>query len=78
MKKLVAIERIHKLYDLSSGYLGDDDIGMYDGEIKVYSAEAFLNDIEHFLTQEDRPNFMLHIRRVRVPDEKIWYRAGMI
>lgn len=77
MKKLVAIERIHKLYDLSSGYLGDDAIGMYDGQIKVYSAEAFLNDVEHFLTQEDRPNFMLLIRRVRVPDEKIWYRAGV-
>lgn len=77
MKKLVAIERIHKLYDLSSGYLGDDDIGTYDGQIKVYSAEAFLNDVEHFLTQEDRPNFMLLIRRVRVPDEKIWYRAGV-
>lgn len=77
MKELVAIERIHKLYDLSSGYLGDDDIGMYDGQIKVYSAEAFLNDIDRFLTQEDRPGFMLHIKRVRVPDEKIWYRAGM-
>ena len=78
MIELVSIERISKLYDLSSGYLGDDDIGMYDGQIKVYSAEAFLNDVEHFLKQEDRPGFMLHIKRVRVPDEKIWYRAGMI
>ena len=78
MKKLVAIEKVHKLYDLSSGYLGDDDIGMYDGQIRVYSAEAFLNDIEHFLTQEDRPGFKLLIRRVSVQDEKIWYRAGMI
>ena len=77
MTKLVSIERIRKLYDLSSGYLGDDHIGTYDGQIRVYSAEAFLNDIESFLDQEDRPGFMLLIKRVRVPDEKIWYRAGM-
>ena len=77
MIKLVSIEGIHKLYDLSSGYLGDDHIGTYDGQIKVYSAEAFLNDVENFLTQEDRPGFNLRIRRVSVPDEKIWYRAGM-
>ena len=77
MTELVSIERIRKLYDLSSGYLGDDHIGTYDGQIRVYSAEAFLNDIESFLDQEDRPGFMLHIKRVRVPDEKIWYRAGM-
>lgn len=78
MIKLVSIEGICKLYDLSSGYLGDDNIGTYDGQIRVYSAEAFLNDVERFLTQEDRPGFKLHIRRVSVPDEKIWYRAGMI
>lgn len=77
MIALVAIEAIQKLYDLSSGYLGDDHIGTYDGQIHVYSAEAFLNDVDRFLTQEDRPGFRLHIKRITVPDEKIWYKAGM-
>ena len=78
MTVLIAIDNIRKLYDLSSGYLGDDDIGMYDGQIRVYSAEAFLNDVDRFLAQEDRPGFFLRVKRVTVPDEKIWYRAGMI
>ena len=77
MTVLVSIECVNKLYDLSSGYLGDDHIGTYDGQVHVYSAEAFLNDVDRFLAQEDRDSFYLRVRRVRVPDEKIWYKAGM-
>ena len=77
MTVLVSIECVNKLYDLSSGYLGDDHIGTYDGQVHVYSAEAFLNDVDRFLTQEDRPSFYLRVRRITVPDEKIWYKAGM-
>ena len=77
MTVLVSIECIHKLYDLSSGYLGDDHIGTYDGQVHIYSAEAFLNDVDLFLAQENRSSFYLRARRVTVPDEKIWYKAGM-
>ena len=77
MAVLVSIECVNKLYDLSSGYLGDDHIGTYDGQVHVYSAEAFLNDVDRFLAQEDRPSFYLRVRRITVPDEKIWYKAGM-
>ena len=77
MTVLVSIECVNKLYDLSSGYLGDDHIGTYDGQVHVYSAEAFLNDVDRFLAQEDRSSFYLRVRRVTVPDEKIWFKAGM-
>lgn len=77
MTILVSIECVNKLYDLSSGYLGDDHIGTYDGQVHVYSAEAFLNDVDRFLAQEDRSSFYLRVRRVTVPDEKIWFKAGM-
>lgn len=77
MTVLFSIERVNKLYDLSSGYLGDDHIGTYDGQIRIYSAEAFLNDVNRFLTQEGRSSFCLRVKRVTVPDEKIWYKAGM-
>lgn len=77
MTVLFSIERVNKLYDLSCGYLGDDHIGTYDGQVYIYSAEAFLNDVDRFLTQEDRSSFYLRVKRVTVPDEKIWYKAGM-
>lgn len=77
MTVLIAIESIHKLYDLSSGYLGDEHIGTYDGQVYIYSAEAFLNDVDRFLTQEGRSSFYLRVKMVTVPDEKIWYKAGM-
>lgn len=77
MTELFSIEGVNKLYDLSCGYLGDDHIGTYDGQVHIYSAEAFLNDVDRFLTQEDRSSFYLRVKRVTVPDEKIWYKAGM-
>lgn len=77
MTELFSIEGVNRLYDLSSGYLGDDHIGTYDGQVYIYSAEAFLNDVDRFLTQEDRSSFYLRVKRVTVPDEKIWYKAGM-
>lgn len=77
MTVLFSIERVNKLYGLSSGYPGDDHIGTYDGQIRIYSAEAFLNDVDRFLTQEDRSSFYLRVKRVTVPDEKIRYKAGM-
>ncbi len=77
MAVLFKIWGVKKLYDLSSGYLGDDHIGTYDGQIHVHSAECFLNDIENVLMREDRDGFSVQVVRIRVPDEKIWYKAGM-
>lgn len=77
MTVLFKIWGIKKLYDLSSGYLGDDHIGRYDGQIYVHSAKCFLNDIDAVLTKAGRDGFSVQVSRVTVPDEKIWYKAGM-
>ena len=77
MTILFKITGVKKLFDLSSGYLGDDHIGTYDGEIHVYSAEAFLNEVDAILTRASRSSYSIQVTRVIVPDEKIWYRPGM-
>lgn len=77
MTVLFKIYGVKKLFDLSSGYLGDDHIGTYDGLLHIYSAEAFLNEVDMILTKHDRESFSIQVTRVIVPDEKIWYKAGM-
>lgn len=67
--ELIRIEGNKCLYDLSSGYLGDDPIGTYDGQMPIYSAEALLEHIEYQCLNEGK---RISILRVMVDDEKIY------
>ena len=64
--RLHKIDGVKALFDLSNGSLENEPIGRYDGIVEIYSAEAFLCEVE---TMKNAT-----ITAIWVPSDRIWWK----